>query len=150
MRNSNTVRILLATCVVILLITPIAHAQLEVNPPREGVFFHIKSGTEDAHTILMPLSLALKMAATTDVVLFFDIKGIHVVLKDAPDLQYSSFESSHILLKKLLEQGIGVYVCPMCLNAEGKSADDLMEGVQVMTPEVFFGFTKGRILTLDY
>jgi hypothetical protein len=36
------------------------------------------------------------------------------------------------------------------LEAAGKSAEDLMEGIQVANKEAFFDFTDGRILTLDY
>ena len=141
---------MVAFSIVILSFVSVSHAQTEVDPPREGVFFHIKSGTGDAHTILMPLTLAVKLAPTHDVVLFFDVKGYKAVVKDAPNLQYSGFDDSHTLIKKLMDAGIGLYVCPICMNSVGITQDDLMEGVQVMKPEVFFGFTKGRILTLDY
>jgi len=40
--------------------------------------------------------------------------------------------------------------CPGCLKVAGKTKKDLAEGVQVADKSVFFSFTKGRILTLDY
>jgi hypothetical protein len=40
--------------------------------------------------------------------------------------------------------------CPGCLKAAGKTAADLAPGIQVADKAAFFGFTKGRILTLDY
>jgi hypothetical protein len=40
--------------------------------------------------------------------------------------------------------------CPTCLAVAKKKPSDLIEGIQVANKEVFFSFTKGRILTLDY
>ena len=45
---------------------------------------------------------------------------------------------------------MGLYACPGCLAAAGKTAEDLRKGVQLATKKVFFGFTSGRVLTLDY
>jgi hypothetical protein len=40
--------------------------------------------------------------------------------------------------------------CPGCLKAAGKTESDLMEGVKIADKEMFFNFTTGRILTIDY
>jgi len=122
----------------------------EESSPRDGVFLHISHGAEAPHRVLMALSMAEMMAETRDVLVYFDIKGIEVVAKDAPDFTYSHFPASKAQLEKLIEMGIGVYACPGCLKAAGKTPADLMPGVKVADKDAFFTFTEGRILTLDY
>ncbi len=118
--------------------------------PRDGVFLHVSSGQESPHRVLMGLKMAELMAEDRDVLVYFDIKGIDVVLSDAPDIQYSTFPPSHDQIRKLLDLGVPLYACPGCLQAAGKSPDDLRTGIQVANKDAFFDFTDGRILTLDY
>jgi predicted peroxiredoxin len=118
--------------------------------PRDGVFYHISSGAENPHNVVMALKQAVMMAEDKDVLIYFDIKGIEVVLNDAQDISYPTFPTSKESLKQLLDKGITVFACPACLKAVGKSEADLMPGVKLAEKEVFFSFTKGRILTLDY
>jgi len=119
-------------------------------PVKDGVFVHITSGPDDPHRVLMGLMMANKMSESQDVILYFDIKGIEVVLKDAPDITYAHFPSSFEQLKQLAEKGIIVMACPGCLKAAGKTPEDIMDGVIVADKDKFFSFTQGRILTLDY
>ena len=117
---------------------------------RDGVFLHVSHGADDPHRILMALNMASLMSEDHDVLVYFDIKGIEVVLKDAEDLTYSHFPSSRSQLSALPEKGVTLMACPGCLKAAGKSAEDLAEGVELARKDAFFGFTEGRILTLDY
>ena len=117
---------------------------------KEGIFIHVSNGVNDPHRVLMALSLAEKMAENKDVILYFDIKGIEVLLKDAPDLTFSHFASSQTQIQKLLNMGITIMACPGCLKAAGKTPDDLREGITIADKEKFFNFTSGRILTIDY
>jgi intracellular sulfur oxidation DsrE/DsrF family protein len=94
--------------------------------------------------------MANMMAADHDVAVYFDIKAVEVVLKDAPDVSYAHFEPSGAQLAKLKQQGVPLMACPGCLKAAGKAAADLAPGVLVADKARFFSFTKGRILTLDY
>jgi predicted peroxiredoxin len=135
------------------LLIAIACGQLawaEQESPRDGVFVHISHGVDDPHRVLMALNMAAIMASSRDVLVYFDIEGIEVVLESAPDLTYSHFPASKAQLAKLIESGVGVYACPGCLKAAGKTPEDLMPGVKVADKDAFFAFTKGRILTLDY
>jgi predicted peroxiredoxin len=124
--------------------------QASVEQPRDGVFIHISHGPEDAHRVLMALTMAELMAADRDVLVYLDIDGIEVVLADAPDIEYSHFPSSHTQIARLLELGVPLYACPGCLKAADKGPEDLADGIQVAEKEAFFDFTEGRILTLDY
>ena len=118
--------------------------------PRDGVFIHISHGTEYPHAVLMGLKMANLMAEDRDVLVYFDLKGVNVVLKDAPDLTLDPFDSSHKEIRDLLAKGIPLCVCPGCLKAAAKAESDIMEGVLIAEKNAFFDFTKGRILTIDY
>ena len=117
---------------------------------KDGVFLHISSGYENPHRVLMALKMAEIMSDSKDVLVYFDIRGIDVVLKNSVDMTFSHFPSSHTQIRKLLEKKITIMACPGCLKAAGKTKEDLMEGIQIADKEAFFKFTKGRILTLDY
>jgi predicted peroxiredoxin len=122
----------------------------DAAPPRDGVFVHVSHGRDDPHRLLMALSMANMMAAEHDVVVYFDIKAVEVVLKDAPDVSYAHFKPSGAQLADLKQKGVPLMACPGCLKAAGKSPADLASGVIVADKARFFSFTKGRILTLDY
>lgn len=118
--------------------------------PRDGVFIHVSSGTNDPHRVLMALNMARIMSEDHDVLVYFDIQAASVVLKDAPDIAFSHFPTSKKQLADLPSRGVVLMACPGCLKVMGKGADDLTAGVQIADKARFFSFTKGRILTLDY
>lgn len=126
---------------------PPKHAT-EAAAASDGVFLHVSGN--DPHRVLMALRMAELMSDEHDVLIYFDINGIEVVLKDSPDITYAQFPSSHLQIKKLIEAGVLLQACPACLEAAGKSAGDLIEGVTIADKKAFFNFTEGRILTLDY
>jgi predicted peroxiredoxin len=121
-----------------------------IKPARDGLLVHISHGVDDPHRVLMGLQMAAIMAQDHDVLVYFDINGVEVVYKDSKDLTYAHFESSHAQLNDLLDLGVPVLACPGCLKAAGKSLVDLMPGVQLADKDLFFTFTNGRIVTLDY
>jgi predicted peroxiredoxin len=117
---------------------------------RDGVFIHVSTGPEDPHRVLMALKMAEVMSADKDVLMYFDIRGVNVLAADSPDLAREPFTSSHAQIRKLLDAGVEIYACPSCLEVAGKTAADLMDGVEIADKNAFFDFTDGRILTLDY
>jgi predicted peroxiredoxin len=125
-------------------------AQEETPPPVDGVFVHLTHGPEDPHRVLMGLQMAVMMSDSLDVAVYCDIQAVRIVLADAEDMSFEHFPSSHTQIKTLLERGVPVMACPGCLKAINKTAEDLMPGVTTASREKFFGFTDGRILTLDY
>ncbi len=125
-----------------------SHGQGSVT--RDGVFVHVSKGDEDPHAVLMALKMATLMSADRDVLVYFDLKGVTVVLKDAKDVSFPTFDSSKSQITALINKGIPLCVCPGCLKAAGKKAEDVMPGVRIAEKEAFFNFTKGRILTLEY
>ena len=117
---------------------------------KDGVLIHITHGDNDPHRVLTALDMAGRMAGIKEVLVYFDIEGVSVVLKDSEDLQYSHFSSSKTQIRKLLDKGVNIYVCPGDLKAAGKGPEDVAEGVRIAKKEDLFNFTRGRILTLDY
>ena len=109
---------------------------------RDGAFIHISHGTNDAHRVLMALQMADIMSADHDVLVYFDIQGVEVVLKDAADISFSHFPSSKTQLASLSQKGATLMACPGCLKAAGKTPTDLAEGIEVADKERFFSFTK--------
>ncbi len=139
--------VLLAAALTTGLFAQPANAQ---ERPRDGVFIHISHGKEDAHRLLMGLTMATRMMDDKDVLVYMDIDAVYVLLKDAPSVSHKEFEPSDVLLKKLLDAKVTVMACPTCLKVAGKEPSDLRPGIQVARKEAFFSFTSGRILSLDY
>jgi predicted peroxiredoxin len=137
-------------CLAVLVATLSSVHGAAAEQPRDGVFIHVSHGGDDPHRVLMALSMASIMSDDRDVLVYFDIKGIEVVLKNSDDLSYSHFPSSKTQLAALPKKGVILMACPGCLKAADKTAADLAPGVQIADKDRFFSFTKGRILTLDY
>ena len=124
---------------------------LQTENPDDGVFIHLSHGPEDPHRVLMALRMAEIMSEDKDVLVYFDIKAVHVVLKDAENITMEGdFPNSHEQLATLMEKGVELQVCPGCLKAAGKSPEDVREGVNIANKDSFFNFTSGRILSIDY
>ena len=98
----------------------------------------------------MALSLAVKMAESKDVCLFFDIEGVKLLTKTSEDIKMENYMSLHEAINKLIEQNVLIMACPMCTKAAGINPEDYKEGIILAEKDRFFNFTKGRILSLDY
>ena len=116
---------------------------------RDGLFVHISSGYDNPKKVLMALTLANKFANDTDVCLFFDIEGVKLLTQVSEDISMEHYQSMQKSLGELIDKGAVVMACPMCLKAANIEPADLLKGVIVAEKEKFFGFTKGRIITLD-
>jgi predicted peroxiredoxin len=125
-------------------------AALGDEPVRDGVFIHLSHGSDDPHRALMALRMAEIMSEDKDVLVYFDIKAIDLVVKGAPDLTLEPFPTSEAMFGHLVSRGVILMACPGCLKAAGKSSEDLREGIKLADKETFFSFTSGRILSLDY
>jgi predicted peroxiredoxin len=138
---------LAAVLVSLSLFVPGAPAQDSI---RDGVFIHISHGQDNAHRLLMGLTMATRMMEDKDVLVYLDIEAVRVVLNDAKPVTHAEFESSAALLKQLLAGKVTVMACPTCLKVAGKAPADLAPGIQAARKDTFFSFTRGRILSLDY
>lgn len=144
----------------LLLIPFLAASCIHVNQPADtpstaeqetdGAFIHISKGAEDAHDVLMALMLADKFSTSNDVLVFFDKQGIEMVVEGSPNLEMDPFDGSDEIFEQLLDRDVLILACPACLKVAGYEESDLRDGVKLAEKEMFFEFTKGRILTLDY
>lgn len=117
---------------------------------RDGVFIHISQGAGEPHRVLVAMNMAAMMAEGHPVLVYFDIEGIDMVLKDAKEITFAHFMPSKAQLQNHLKKGVTVMAYPGCLKGAGKTPADLAQGVKVAGKKTFFGFTEGRIITLDY
>jgi len=130
---------------------PASHDEsVENTTVRDGVFIHISESYDDPHRVLMPLKMAVMMAADRDVMVYMDIDAVELAVRDAKDLQYAEFDSFQSYVKQLTDLGVNVVACPTCLQIAGFNPEDLMNGIKPAEKDQFFNFTNGRILTLDY
>lgn len=139
-----------AALLTVAMLAPSRSAAQAATTPRDGIVVHITHGAEDPHRLLMGLQMAAGMVETHDVLVYFDVKGVEAVLKDAPDVAYAQFPRLKEQLANLQRRGVTIMACPGCLQAIGKTPQDLAPGVQASDRSKFFTFTRGRILTLDY
>ena len=117
---------------------------------KDGIFIHITEGYNDPHRVLMPLKMAVLMSEDKDVLVYMDIHAVELLVEGAKDLKFSGFDSFQNYIIQLIDNKVGIYVCPTCLEIAGFKPEDLMDGIQIAQKDKFFSFTKGRIITLDY
>jgi len=129
---------------------PVPKINMSHLAETEGIFIHVKQGPENEHEVLMALSMATKFASDYDVLMYFDIDGIEMVTKDAPNLEMEPFGSSDRLFNKLVDAGVTIFACPGCMEVAGVKPSDLRTGVTPAEKHEFFDFTDGRILSIDY
>jgi predicted peroxiredoxin len=145
----NAIIVLLSLCLLASCVN-VKNEAVELPDYQDGVFIHITSGYEDAHRVLMPLKMATMMAEDKDVLVYLDIEAVNFLMSDSKDISHEGFESAHTYINRLVEQGVGVYACPTCLQVAELDPANLMEGVRTAQKDKFFNFTKGRILSLSY
>ena len=117
---------------------------------KDGLFLHISSGYDNPHKVLMALKMALMMSTDKDVLIYFDIKGVDLVVKTSKDMKFNDFPTLFELLDQLAAKKVTMMACPTCLKVAGYKPEDLRAGVTIAEKDKFFNFTKGRIVTLDY
>jgi len=146
-REAASLTIILLSCIAL---SSLGHAQ-QTNKVREGVFVHISHGADNPHRLLMALKMAVTMAeGGKDVLVYCDIEAVKVLTHDAQAITFEQFPSSHALLDRLKELKVTVIACPTCMKVAHIEANALRPGVSVAQKDLFFSFTKGRILSIDY
>jgi len=73
-----------------------------------------------------------------------------MVTRDAPSLEMDPFDPSDEIFERLVNRNVTILACPACMQVAGVEEGDLREGVKIAENEMFFDFTEGMILTLDY
>jgi len=151
MTNGFSKPFFVTTLILLCMAVPsLAQAQ-QTNGVRDGVFVHISHGSESPHRLLMALKMAVTMAeGGKDVLVYCDIEAVKALAASDKSVTFENFPSSHELLDRLKELKVQVLACPTCMKVAKVESKDLREGVSVAQKDLFFAFTKGRILSLDY
>ena len=105
------------------------------------VFFNVTTdGAEEAQKLDMAMKLAgFSLDEGREVVLFFNVKGVHVPTASfADDFAFESESPIKEQLASLIDRGADVHVCPICMKALNVEEADLVEGAHVTTrPKLF-------------
>ena len=117
---------------------------------KDGIFLHISSGYDNPHKVLMALKMAVMMSMDKNVLVYFDIKGVDLLVKTSKEMKFRDFPTLHELLDQLAAKKVIMMACPTCLKVAGFKPEDLRPGIIIAQKDKFFNFTKGRIVTLDY
>ncbi|MGF1447854.1 MAG: DsrE family protein [Opitutales bacterium] len=119
--------------------------------PR-GVFIHVSSGSDNPQRALMALQMGQLMRENRErpVLMYFDIKGIELMVADGPEFSMKPFLSVSEYRESLIKSGVQLQVCPSCLEAAGYSEEDLIPGAELADKADFFEFSEGDVLSLTY
>ena len=108
------------------------------------------SVTSDANENPQSIDMAMKLAGFSldedrHVVMFFNVKGVTIPSQAFPaDFAYKDNSPIKEQLADLIERGVDVHVCPICMKAHGVEASDLLEGAKVTTrPDLFANIGPG-------
>jgi predicted peroxiredoxin len=93
--------------------------------------------TDDTWTATMALTYAGKVReAGYPVVVFLNVRGVHVASKNFPPDRYGPGDKTpKELLEGLIAAGATVYVCPVCSKNAGLAEADWVDGAKPGGPE---------------
>ncbi len=115
---------------------------------KDGFIVHLSS--KDPHRVSMAFSFASKMAVDSEVFVFVDIDGVYPMLKESENIEYKNFEAVRTMIDELLQKGVKIGVCSMCLEAAGYTQYNLIDGLKIAEKKDFTGLMSDRIITIDY
>ena len=114
------------------------------------------SVTSDVNDNPQSIDMAMKLAGFSleegrDVAMFFNVKGVTVPTSDFDDaLAFGENSPIKQQLTDLIERGLKVHVCPICMEALGVKDDDILEGAQVTTRPALFAHIGGDTAVFTY
>lgn len=110
--------------------------------PGESIV--LLSVTSDAKQSPQSVDMAMKFAGLSldegrKVVMFFQVQGVTCPTKDFPnDFAFQENNPIKLQLQMLIERGVDVHVCPICMKSLDVQAEDLIVGAKVTTrPSLF-------------
>jgi len=113
----------------------------------KGLNVIVTSADRQAQMMAMVLSLQTMKTHGKEVTMILCATAGDLVLQSTETPTFLPLNKSPtMLLKKLLQMGATVVVCPMYLPTVGKTTDDLIEGITVGKPPV----CAGQVLDKDY
>lgn len=128
----------------------VMHGQQSAIKVKDALFIHLSHGYDDPLRAIMALNMAVKMSNDKEVLLFLDLSAINIILNNAENIEIENQPGLNILLDQLKNNKVPIMVCPLSLQAEGKTQNDLPGWVKLAEKKDFFNLSEGKILTLDY
>jgi predicted peroxiredoxin len=111
---------------------------------------HCTDGKNNAEGATVTFILAAASAATSDeTVVFLSSDAVRIATEGyADEIQADGYEPLKTFLDSFMENGGGLWVCPVCVNARGIEADELIEGAQIMGAAALIDFVAkgGKLL----
>jgi predicted peroxiredoxin len=118
---------------------------------KSTVLLNVISGREDPHPVTMALQLAgHALDDGRNVVLFFNVKGVSIPQRSLPATLAYHDQPIKSLLSDLVDRGATVLVCPACMQAEGVSADDLIDGAETASRAKVFDPLDAHAVVFTY
>jgi predicted peroxiredoxin len=128
-----------------------------VTPPSSDTASTVLlSVTSDANEEPMAVNMAMKLAGFSldegrHVVMFFNVKGVTIPSKAlADDVSFQEDKPIKTQLADLIERGVDVHVCPICMKALGVGESDLIEGAKVTTRPGLFANINANTAVFTY
>ncbi len=115
------------------------------------LFYNITS--DDAWTAGMALAQAGVAAQRGHAVtVFLNVRAVHLADRDAVQGTFApSGRTAAEQLAALMERGHTVLVCGTCMRVAGMTAEDLIEGAQISSPDLVFGaFAAPGAVVISY
>ncbi len=113
----------------------------------KGLNVIVTSADRQAQMMAMVLSLQTMKTHGKEVTMILCATAGDLALQSTETPTFLPLNKSPtMLLKKLLQMGASIVICPMYLPTAGKTTDDLIEGITVGKPPV----CAGQVLDQDY
>lgn len=121
----------------------LVHADSKITD--ESLMVHIS--TNDSAAVEMALMFASNMLNQgKDVVVFLDVKGVVVAMKNPPS-ELTSFTQK---VRDFLNEGGRMIVCGHCMGASGFKPVDLLPGTEVGNPGKMSRLFSGPMAIISY
>jgi predicted peroxiredoxin len=128
-----------------------------VTPPSSDVVSTVLfSVTSDVNEDPQAVDMALKLAGFSldegrHVVMFFNVKGVTIPSNAlADDFAFQQDKPIKMQLVDLIQRGVDVHVCPICMKALGVGESDLIEGAKVTTRPGLFANINANTAVFTY
>jgi predicted peroxiredoxin len=105
-------------------------------PEKSVLFISLTSG--DLWDCQMAMGYAERVHSMGyQVVLFLNVRGVKLANKNLPQPTMAGLKKTPAeMLTTLMQHGVDVYVCPMCMEQAGMTKDDFIEGAKEANPEM--------------
>ena len=123
----------------------------DTTPGQTELIINLASdATADAHSSLMGLHLGQNaLKNEIPVVVFLNVNGVKLMSQKADTISFHG-ENLHELLKDIISKGGQVLACPHCMEVQGITESNLIEGVKVSNESIMMGKIKNSPTVFTY